>query len=64
MSITLRLDDEQSRRVEELARDLKVDPTELAKAAINDLVSRSADDFVRAIQHVLDKNRELYRRLA
>jgi len=43
---------------------LKVDANELAKAAINDLVSRPADDFERAVRYVLDKNRELYRRLA
>jgi predicted transcriptional regulator len=64
MAISLELDEEQSRRIEELARDLNVDPKELAKAAINDLVSRPADDFERAVRYVLEKNRELYRRLA
>jgi hypothetical protein len=60
----LDLDDEQSRRLEEMALSLNVDPRELAKAAINDLVSRPASDFERAVGHVLEKNRELYRRLA
>jgi len=64
MPILLQLDEEQSRRLEEVARELKVDANELAKAAINDLVSRPADDFDRAVRYVLDKNRELYRRLA
>ena len=64
MSISLQLDDEQSRRLLEVARELHVDPTELAKAAINDLVSRPADDFDRAAKYVLEKNRELYRRLS
>lgn len=64
MSISLQLDEEQSRRLEEVARELKVDPKRLAKAAINDLVSRPADDFQRAAAYVLEKNRELYRRLA
>ena len=63
MSISFQLDDEQSRRLEEVARELKVNPAELAKAAINDLVSRSADDFDRAATYVLAKNRELYGRL-
>ena len=35
-----------------------------AKAAVNDLLSRPADDFDRAAKSVLDKNRELYRRLS
>jgi antitoxin FitA len=64
MPILLQLDEEQSRRLESVARELKVDANELAKAAINDLVSRPADDFDRAVRYGLDKNRELYRRLA
>ena len=63
MSISLHLDEEQSRRLEERARELGVDPGELAKAAVNDLLSRPDDDFSRAAQFVLEKNRELYRRL-
>ena len=63
MSISLNLDDEQSRRLEARARELGVDPGELAKAAVNDLLSRPDDEFNRAAQFVLEKNRELYRRL-
>jgi hypothetical protein len=63
MPISLHLDEEQSRRLEERARELGVDPGELAKAAVNDLLSRPDDDFSRAAQFVLEKNRELYRRL-
>lgn len=64
MSISLNLDAEQSRRLEERARQLGVDPYELGKAAVNDLLSRTADDFERAAKYVLEKNRELYRRLS
>jgi len=64
MSISLNLDDEQSARLEERARELGVDARELAKAAGNDLLTRSADDFDRAAQFVFEKNRELYRRLS
>ena len=62
MSIAVELDEHQSRRLQERARELNVDPRELAKAAVNDLLSRPADDFERAARFVLDKNRELYRR--
>lgn len=64
MSLSIHFDDEQTRRMEELANSLKVAPGELAKAAINDLVSRPAGDCLRAVEYVLGKNRELYRRLA
>ena len=64
MSISLNLDDEQSARLEERARQLGVDAGELAKAAVNDLLTRPSDDFDRAAKFVLEKNRELYRRLS
>jgi hypothetical protein len=35
-----------------------------AKAAVNDLLTRPADDFDRAAKFVLEKNRKLYRRLS
>ena len=63
MSFSLDLNDEQTRRLEERARELGVDPRDLAKAAVNDLLSRADDDFDRAAKRVLEKNRELYRRL-
>lgn len=64
MTISLNLDSEQSARLEERARELGVDARELAKAAVNDLLSRPADDFQRAATFVLEKNQELYRRLS
>ena len=64
MSISLELDGEQSERLAERARELGVDPRELAKAAVNDLLNRTGKDFDRAAEFVLDKNRELYRRLS
>ena len=63
MSISLDLDDDQSKRLQQRAIELGVDPRDLAKAAVNDLLARPADDFDRAAKSVLDKNRELYRRL-
>ena len=63
MSLSFHLDEEQSRRLQERARQLGVDPRELARAAVNDLLTRPAADFERAAAFVLEKNRELYRRL-
>lgn len=64
MSISIDFDDEQSALLEQRARELGVDARELAKAAVNDLLTRPADDFNRAAKFVLEKNRELYRRLS
>jgi post-segregation antitoxin (ccd killing protein) len=64
MPISIDLDEEQSARLQERARELGVDVNELAKAAVNDLLSRPAEDFDRAARLVLEKNQELYRRLS
>lgn len=64
MQIVLDLNEEQSNRLMELAKRLGVDPTELAKAACNDLITQPADEFQRAAEYVLQKNQELYKRLS
>ena len=64
MTLTLDLSDEQAQRLEQRACELGVDVRELAKAAVTDLLSRPTDDFERAANYVLAKNRELYERLS
>ncbi len=64
MKLAVELSDAQARRLEEEAARLGVEPTELARAAIADLLSTGTDDFRAAAQKVLRKNEELYRRLA
>ena len=64
MTVSLELSSEQSERLADTARRLNVAVEDLAAAAVRDLVSRSEQDFQSAAQHVLAKNRELYRRLS
>ena len=64
MSMSIDLDDEQSQRLEQRARELGVDAKELARAALNDLLMRRDSEFDRIADLVLEKNRELYRRLS
>ena len=64
MSISLEFDDQLSERLQKRAQELGVDVRELAKAAVNDLLARPSDDFEKAANTVLEKNRELYRRLS
>jgi hypothetical protein len=63
MKISLDLPDSQSQALAEAAQRLQVRPEDLAAAAVRDLVTQSSD-FDSAAKRVLDKNRELYRRLA
>ncbi|MBM5807540.1 MAG: DNA-binding protein [Cyanobacteria bacterium M_surface_10_m2_179] len=64
MTLAIELTDQQARALAEAAEQLHVSEAELAAAAVRDLVSAPAADFVAASQRVLRKNEELYRRLA
>jgi len=62
ISIDITGTDEQALR--EAARRLNVAADELAAAALRDLLALRDEEFERVAQQVLEKNRELYRRLA
>ncbi len=64
MTISLCLPDDAERRLEEAARRLNVPAADLAAAAVRDLLTQPAADFDAAAQRVIDKNEDLYRRLA
>ena len=63
MRITIDLSDEQSARLQSMAERLGVQANELAQAAFVDQLAQPQDDFLRAAEKVLRKNRELYERL-
>jgi hypothetical protein len=64
MKITLDLPPNVESQLGEIAVRLNVSVNELAEAAVRDLIARPAEEFERIASRVLDKNRELYRRLA
>lgn len=63
-TITVPLPEERLERLKALAREAGVTPEELARASLEDWLERPRDDFAQAARHVLEKNAELYRRLA
>ncbi len=64
MTLNIELDARQAQRLQDVAQRLNVPVSELAKAAINDLLAKPESDFERAASRVLEKNAELYKRLA
>ena len=64
MTIPVQLTAEQERMLQEAANRLNISPESLASAAVRDLLSHGSTEFQQAADRVLDKNRELYRRLA
>lgn len=64
MTLNLDIDEQQARRLQEVASRLNVSINDLARAAINDLLTKADSDFERTAARVLEKNAELYKRLA
>jgi len=62
--VTIPLSEEQLRKLHEKARRLRVTPEVLLMATLEDLLARPEEDFRRAVEYVVRKNAELYRRLA
>ena len=63
LKLSLDLSENEVKRLQATAKRLNVPIEKLAKAALTDLLHSDAD-FEHAAEHVLKKNRELYRRLS
>ena len=61
---TVELREVQAQQLRELAREAGVSPEELLRVGVEEWLSRPGRDFAEAAAYVLQKNRELYRRLA
>ncbi|MGM0575984.1 MAG: DNA-binding protein [Myxococcota bacterium] len=63
-TVAIDLSPAQAERLTERARRLGVNPEDLAKAAVADLLAEPDDEFEAAAERVLQKNEGLYKRLA
>ena len=64
MNVAFDLPPAQAEKLRKAAEQLGISPSELARAAVTDLLGQRDDDFQNAAERVLRKNSELYRRLA
>jgi hypothetical protein len=64
MTVAIELTDEQERTLREAAKRLNISPDQLAAAAVRDLVGQTGADFEAAATRVMERNSELYKRLA
>jgi len=62
--LTLELPDETVDQLKRMAERLGTPVESLATASVAELVSRSDEQFTDMVRRVLEKNQELYRRLA
>ncbi len=63
-SITVALPEDRLNKLRQTAARLGVIPEELVRVSIEELLAQPEDDFEQAIEHVLEKNSDLYQRLA
>ena len=64
MNVAFDLPAAQAEKLRREAERLGISPSELARAALTDLLADREEDFQTAADRVLRKNAELYRRLA
>ncbi|MBI4381209.1 MAG: DNA-binding protein [candidate division NC10 bacterium] len=64
MKVAFDLPPAQAENLREEAKRPGIDPADLARAAVTDLLATRDKDFRPAAERVLRKNEELYRRLA
>jgi antitoxin FitA len=63
MKIAVELSADEAELLSSTAVRLGVRPEELARATIADALGQDREEFRKAAEYVLDKNRDLYRRL-
>lgn len=63
-TLMIDLTEDRMRQLEEIARRFQIAPEELVRASIEELLASPDEDFQRVVDFVLNKNAELYRRLA
>ncbi|MCR4291219.1 MAG: hypothetical protein NUV86_13270 [Candidatus Scalindua sp.] len=63
-TITVKLDDSKAALLREKAKKFGLSPDQFVTVSIEDLIARPEPDFEEAMQKVLSRNEELYKRLA
>lgn len=63
-TIPIALSDSSLMRLNELASKSGLPPEELLRRRVEQLLASPDDEFERAARYLLEKNKELYRRLA
>lgn len=63
-TITIALPDERMEMLNEMSMKIGVTPEELLRANVEEWLDEQKSDMSQASEYVLDKNQELYRRLA
>ncbi|MES0488446.1 MAG: hypothetical protein ABUK01_00535 [Leptospirales bacterium] len=64
MKVTLDIPKEKFSLIEVTAQELGLEAKQLMQSLLNDQISSSKEDFERTANYVIEKNKDLYDRLA
>jgi len=64
VTITVTLSEDRLQKLQDLAAQFRIAPEELLRVSVEELIARPQADLQKAIDYVLKKNKELYKRLA
>jgi predicted transcriptional regulator len=64
VTITVSLSEDRLQKLQTLAKQFNIPTEELLRVSFEELVARPQEDFQKALEHVLDTYKELYKRLA
>jgi predicted transcriptional regulator len=63
-NLTITIPEDRLQKLKELAARFRVTPEELVQMSLEEILARPEESFQQAVNYVLKKNAELYRRLA
>ena len=63
-TLSINLPDDRLRALKKLSTRLNISPEELVRLSIEDILTRPEETFRGAMEYILEKNSELYQRLA
>ena len=63
-TLTITLSDDRLAKLREIANRFNIKPEDLARFSIEELLTQPDESFQKAADYILQKNAELYRRLA
>lgn len=63
-TLTITLSEDRLVKLREIADRFNITPEDLARVGIEELLTRPEESFQAVVDYILNKNAELYRRLA
>ena len=64
VTVTVRLSEDRLQKLQILAKQFNIPVEELLRVSLEELVARPQEDFQKALEYVLEKNKDLYKILA